>query len=322
MRDTLNLVRGAVSTKDFLPVLTHFHIYDGRVQGGNGRVTIDAPCDELAGLNITVPAARFLDAVDACEGEPKMKVSEAGRLTLTHEKFRAVLPLAAHDSFPRSTYNKRAAKQHDLPKSFLTMLGSLHAFIGEDAARPWCASVLVKNGYAWATNNVTLARWECTLAFPPVAIPVFAIDELLRIDREPRKMMVTDTAVTFDLGDGVWLQAQRVAGEWPDVEKIMPAKAPKKMIPTKGLLEAVIKIAPFCPDARLPIIETGEKGVSTMAGDMSAEVACARLPDARFRADVLVPVLEAAEEIDLTTYPAPCYWRSRVMDGVVVGIRA
>jgi len=321
MRETLDLVRGAVSTKDLLPVLTHFHIYSGRVQGGNGRVTIDAPCEELAGLDVTVPAKRFLDAVDACEGEPKIKVSDAGRLTLTRAKFRATLPLASHDSFPRSEYRRGEAKQYALPKTFLLSLGTLFPFVGEDASRPWCASVLLRDGYAWATNNVTLARMPIGAGYPVVAIPVFAVEELLRIDREPRKMMATDVAVTFDLGDGIWLKAQLLTGEWPDVSKIMPTKVPNKMVSTKGLAEAVLKVAPFCPDPRIPIIVTGDKGVSTMEGDMCAQVACGALPEARFRADVLLPVLEVAQDIDLSAYPNPSYWRSNVIDGVVVGVR-
>jgi hypothetical protein len=43
MRDVLKFVSGAVSTKDVLPVLTHFAFRDQRVHGFNGRVHICAP---------------------------------------------------------------------------------------------------------------------------------------------------------------------------------------------------------------------------------------------------------------------------------------
>ena len=102
MIETLNIVKGAVANKAIVPVLTHFHIYDGRVQGSNGKLCIDAPLPELSALELTVPAVKFMQAVKACKGTPKLNVTPTGRLSVSSSTFRALLPLLPAESFPRS----------------------------------------------------------------------------------------------------------------------------------------------------------------------------------------------------------------------------
>lgn len=64
MRDSIQLVRGAVSTKDLVPVLTHFALSQGWLHGYNGRVHLCAPVADLKHLALTVPAIPFLQAID------------------------------------------------------------------------------------------------------------------------------------------------------------------------------------------------------------------------------------------------------------------
>ena len=317
MKEILTLVRGAVSTKDFLPVLTHFHIYNGRVQGSNGHIAIDAPCPELASLDCTVPAERFLKAVDACDGEPKFKLTEGGRLTITKGAFRAILPLAQHDSFPLVQPDK---KRTAIKTPFLPILRSLIPFVGEDASRPWSCGILFKDGYAWATNNVVLAR--VPYKGLELLLPVFAINELLRIGQEPLSYVNADNWITLYFKEGWWMRVQKLEGQWPDIEKFFPDKCPKTGVKSPPLYEAVSKILPFCPDPKQPIIETGEKGVSTLDGEMSALVESKGLPVTHFRAEPLLTALQASDYIDLSTYPAPCYWRGNGIEGIIVGLRA
>ena len=322
MRDTLNLVRGAVSTKDLLPVLTHFHIYEGRVQGGNGRIAIDAPCPELAGFDCTVPAERFLKAVDACDGEPKLKLTDGGKLTVSKGKFRATLPLAKHEDFPRTAEVPKVNSFLDSVKlpALLPLLRGLYPFLGEDASRAWSCGAFLNGGYAWATNNVALARKPCPV-FQNTVLPIFAIDELLRIGQEPTSIQSDENALWFYFEGGWWMRCQKLAGEWPDVAKFMPAEPPACGTPAAALREAVRKVLPFCPDPKYPVVQTGPDGVGTLEGEMSAMVGAEGLPTGRFRAEPLLAVLDAAEAIDLSTYPGACYWRGQGIDGVIVGLR-
>lgn len=324
MRDALSLVRGAVSSKDLLPVLTHFHIYGGRVQGGNGRIAIDAPCPELAGFDCTVPAERFLAAIDACEGEPKLKLTEGGKLTVSKGKFRAILPLADHNTFPLTPMEPKAGSFLDDIKmpAILPILRKLYPFIGEDASRQWSCGVLFDEGYAWATNNVVLARMPSGILGNRMLLPVFAIDELLRIGQEPQSIQADNNAIWFYFKEGWWMRAQKLTGEWPNVAAFIPGTPPDTATSAELLRAAVRKVMPFCPDPKLPVVVLNEKGVSTLDGEMSATVGTAALPEARFRAEPLLAVLDAAEAIDLTTAPKACYWRGEGIEGVVIGVRS
>ena len=320
MRDALNLVRGAVSTKDLLPVLTHFHIYDGRVQGGNGRIVIDVPCPELAGFDCTVPAERFLKAVDACDGEPKLKLTDGGKLTISKGKFRATLPLADHAAFPKIVRGHEGSMKTPA-QALLPILRCLYPFIGEDASRSWSCGVLFSSGYAWATNNVCLARVPCYEERSYV-LPVFAINELLRVGQEPGAIEDSENALIFGFMNGWWMRCQKLAGEWPNVAAFMPAEPPARAWPSRPLAEAVRKVLPFCPDPKYPVVQCGPEGVGTLEGEMSALVGYEDLPAGRFRAEPLLAALDASQSIDLSTYPKACYWSGEGIDGVVVGMRA
>src|SRR4030065_630142 len=119
------------------------------------------------------------------------------------------------------------------------------------------------------------------------------------------------------------------------------------------LAEAVRKVLPFCPNPKIPVVQTGSEGVSTLDGEMSAtcglyelrqtrkspvlqtgsgvlstldgemRATCGLLefPETRFRAEPLLTVLESAWYIDLSTFPGACYWRGANIDGGLVGLR-
>src|SRR5580765_5634703 len=105
MREAFDLVRGAVSKKDLIPVLTHFAIHEGRVHGFNGRVHISAPALDARALpSFTVPALLMTAAVDACRGEPQFEVRDSQvHIKDSASSFRATLPTGPIDSFPLPT---------------------------------------------------------------------------------------------------------------------------------------------------------------------------------------------------------------------------
>ena len=74
--DALSKVYGAVAEKDIVPILTHFHLYEGRIQGTNGRLCIDTPCPEISGLDVTLPAESFMKAVKVHEHDPSLSIKD------------------------------------------------------------------------------------------------------------------------------------------------------------------------------------------------------------------------------------------------------
>ena len=318
MLETLKLVRGAVAEKDLVPVLTHFHISDGHIQGGNGRVAIDAVLTDpvLKKINVTVPGAKFLMAVDGCKGEPTFKKTDVN-LIVKRGTFRVVLPLADHDSFPitEPPHGKRLTLK--VGNDLLPTLRRLRPFIGTDASRAWLCSVLIKDGYAYASNNPIVARVPCDL--PDMVLPVYTIDELMRIGIPPIAIWLSPKGnMYFDLNHKRWVYSTTLAGEWPDVEKFFDPVVIEE-IASDELREAVQRVIPFCPDAKFPELFFSDKGVSTADGTMSAAVECASLPEGRWHAKNMLLILSEATHMNLDAWPDVCRWTDVGIDGVAVG---
>jgi hypothetical protein len=303
MKDTLMFVRGAVAQKDLVPVLTHFHFYDGRVQGGNGRLAIDAPLPELRGVDVTVPAKRFLSAVDACDGEPTMNVTDAGRLSLRRNRFRALLPLAEHESYPRAVPE---GERYDVDAGLVDALRRLVPFVSEDASRPWSRGVLLRDGYAYATNNVVIARVPCTWDAPAVNLPAEAIAELVRVKRALQYVQQTDKSVTFHYDGGAWMRSALYDLAWPSVDQFFaPDEGAVLRDVPDGVAAGVESLLPFVEDAAFPriVVEPG----ALRAEDAELEIATGAAPDAAaaFHAKPLLSALREAQRWDTSRTPIP-----------------
>ena len=320
MIETLKLVQGAVAKKDFVPVMTAVHFYDKRVQATNGRITIDAPFPELD-IEVTVNADKLIKAVSACQGEAAIKLTDTHKLSIRQGKFRALIPTEDHSSFPKVDTPTNMHPTNG--KYLLRLMQELRPFVAEDATRPWACGMLLDGDYAYATNNVSIARVHQPFDQPVslasrLNLPSFLLDELIRMQRPPLNAAHDDKSLSFDLGDGIWIRSNLFADQWPDVQRFFQ---PANLSPVPPELSATIeRILPFCPEAKLPIIILGDNSVSTAEGEMSAAVDGFDLPDARFHAKVLQLVLDHSHSIDLSAYPKPCAFQGDGIDGVVMGV--
>lgn len=291
MLETLGLVLGAVSTKDVVPVLTHFRIYDGRIQGFNGRIAIDAPLPEMQKLDIVVPAERFLRAVDSCGSrEPKLSVADT-RLLISCKNFRAKLSLAETTSFPKAeaTEGKKLSC-----KGLLALLEKLLPFVGEDASRAWVCTILLRRGCAWATTNTIIAKCNYADLGTEVALPIFAVTELLRIRKEPQSMTVDERSATFFYEDGSWLRSSLFSDAWPDMEKFEAGLNLETAPLPKGIKDALEVLEPFVKDPAFPVVLLDEEGMHTEDGEHQAEFKGFEFPALRYDLRVLKTVLENA----------------------------
>lgn len=294
--NALNFVHGAVSEKDVVPVLSHFCIYAGRIQGANGRVYIDAPCSDLK-IEGAVPADRFLKAVDACQGEPDLKVTDKGRLIVSRDNFRAQLMTQPLDKYPRG--NPSAGKKIKLPKGLSTAIRQLRPFISDDAQRPWASTIFFsrKDKAALATNSAMIAMTDALYFITDVQLPVFCADELLRIENDPDSYTLDSNSITF-YWDDAWLRSQLIAAEWPveTARDWLKMKAPMTKLPhqIKKQIEALI---PFCPDPKYPVIKFAKNRISTLDGDSTAEITGIDLGEAAFHATNLLAMMSSADKI-------------------------
>lgn len=297
MLETLQFVRGAVSDRDLVvPVLTHFCVYGGRIQGANGRIAIDSPCPELT-FEAVVPADRFLRAVDACRGEPKLKFNEGGKLTIERKPFRAFLPYQPVSLFPQS--KPTAGKKVKMQQPLLKALARARAFMSDDAERPWASTVYfsVKDGIAYAAANTMIASVASAPFKQDVQLPTFCIDELLRINREPDCYVNDDTSMTFFWGDH-WMRTQKIVADWPlkTAQDHLSTKAKMVALPD-NLIASVERLIPFCNDRKFPVIYFRKGGLSTAPGEVQAEINGFDLGEGAFHSDNLLPMLKHSNKM-------------------------
>jgi DNA polymerase III sliding clamp (beta) subunit (PCNA family) len=324
--DALKIIRGAVSDKDLVPVLTHVAVHEGRLHGFDGRIHISTPAPALKGYSFTVPMIPFLAAVEACDGEPALQIGEA--LIVTGKKFRAVMPLGKMEAFPMPDMEGKKIKVQGL----LAVLKALRPFIGQDAMRPWSAGILFQGGVAMATNNIVLIEAETDRGMelmPRVALPVFAVDEIIALGMEPQSIAVTENAAFLHYAGRTWLRTVLLEDHWPDAKAILQdCHNGATFKPVHTMLEAAVQqIVPFCPDPKHPVIRFKEGVVSTLDGSISASVGGfgdAGVGLGAFRAEPLLAVLKIAEDADWSLFPRVPFLGSAEgtpLSGVLLGLQ-
>ncbi len=292
MLKALKRVRAAIAPNALVPALSHFHFYEGRVQAGDGNVAIDAPTS--LDLNITVPAARFVAAIEACKGVHSISVTES-RATVTGKKFKAWVPLLSTYPSVKPTEGERQPCV-----GICDALKQVYDFIGTDASRPWACSVLFKDGYAWATNNKALIRVPTGIS-ACVELPAFVVDALLNSEDKPVEFSIATNSVTFFYEDSVWLRSQLFAVKWPDIERFSNIiEQSSERIP-EGLTDAVETLSVFVQDNKLPVLLLSDKGVATQEGDHFAEIVDIDLPVCAHDARLLKLVLPKATHAKFTS---------------------
>lgn len=300
MLDTLRLIQGSVSTKDLMPVMKHFYIYNERIQGQNGRVALDAPLPGMR-VSLTVPADRFVKAVDACDSEPDLTIT-AQKVVIKAGKFRASLPILANDAYPRDSMDPSTTA---LTAPILPLLRKLAKFISDDASHVWSLGVKFFEGYAYATNNVTVVKAPYPMA-DHFTLPIWAIDEMTRIGEEPVSYGVgvdqqgDPNSITFHYQGGIWLKAYLISQDFPSAFSQIFEDWPEEgfePIPP-DLKQAIEKVVPFCPDSKLPAVILKDDLIMTMDGEQSAAVSGFDFPEEiHVNSVMILPVLDIADRM-------------------------
>lgn len=314
--ESAKLVRSVVSERDLIPVMNHFHMYLGRLQGSNGKLTLDAPWPEYLGDEpINIPAEPFVRAFEAMD-DPHIVIRD-GFLHISEGRMRVKIPLNL-DLYPAC---KKPEDWNPMDNSILQAIRHVREFISDDASRPWACSVLYSDGYLYATNNVTIVRtpWEMG-SFSDVAsftLPSFGIDQLIRCNRDVTGIHIRESAIGFEMSD-VWMESVRYTEQWPDTAKFFDNvdwDLPKLSGDEKGIVE---KLLPFVPDKRHPVIKFEGSQISTMEGAMEA-VVDTDCGQGAFHATPLLKVLNEATAMDLKKFPQVPF-KGPHIQGVLAGV--
>ena len=320
MLDALKFVGQMAADKELIKQSTHICVHGGRLQAGDTKMAIEDACPELAGHSFTVPADKFIQAVAACDGVPKIEMQDEGkRIKISYKRFRVTLPTLRAEDYPKVELRRKTTI--GCPQHFIDALKRVFPFTSQDASRPWSLGIWLENGYACATNNVILVRTPIDWTGPPINLPRFAVQEILSISRPITNIHVDETALEIEYGDA-WFKTQTYQDKWPQSAVQLFDKAIPEMHPVPDtLLSSIEKLIPFCPDVKFPAIYFNDKCITTADGAQSAEIGFELNLNGAYRAEVLQLVLGAATHWTPQNYPSPIFFKGDLIEGLFVGLK-
>lgn len=316
MLDALKFVQGAVAKKDFVPVLTHVHIKDGLIQTYNGSLMLCSPIDLT--LDCSPRAAPFIKAIQTCKDTIQMSITPTGRLSVKSKGFRTLIECSS-EPFPGIELE---GERLPLPgEGLLPALRILEPLIAEDASRPWARGILLNKKTATATNNVIVAQLWLDFSFPMmINIPHMAVNELLRIKREPVEMIITEHTATFIYDDGRWLRTQLNSTKWPDIDGFFKARVnPNGIDIPDGFFEALSDIAPFTDDVDRVHIAEGKVGTDDSFSTVSEVEGL--VGKGCYNASQILLLKGIATKFNFEAWPEPAIFYGDKLRGSLAGMR-
>lgn len=319
MLEALQFVKGAVASKNHVPILKHFRIHDGRIQSYNGNLNLSAPiaCD----LSVQPLAATFVHAISLCENTVSMHQTKNGQLVVKSGTFKAYIH-TSEELFPEIEEKGELIDVVNL----LDAIKILAPVISEDASRPWSRGVLFTGNSAFVTNNVMLV--EHWLKYPvrmPFGLPAMAVNELLRINEEPEGIEINPNRVTFYFEGGRQLSSNLLhINAWPDVRILLEtstAPASNLYDINDTLFDALRKLRPFTKDYR-PVWLKGNRISTSESPEEGAHlefIDCEGMQGS-WSLDQLMKLEGLAHRIGWDMSPHPCPFFGDVIRGIIVGM--
>ena len=312
--DSLRFVQGAVATKDFIPVMTHFSINKLRIASYNGRIALSSPIE--FDIDCNPKAFPLIKAIGACEDQIKLSMTTAGKLAIKSGRFKANIDCIEDASLlgvvPEGMeYNFEFSK-------LIEGFEKIAKFIGTDASRPWSNGILLHGQSIYATNNVCLV--ECWIGenLPTINIPQQAITEILRIKLIPINLRVSDTSASFIYSDDCWLRTQLLGANWPDIQRIINVdSSPIPIAPE--FLKSVVKLKPFLSEDKqihitpglISTHENSQEGTSIEFDIQFSGI---------YNFDMLALLDNTMVSADFTTFPKPALFFGDNLRGAIVGV--
>lgn len=318
--DALQFIKGAVAKKDFVPALKHVFIKDKTIQAFNGHIALSSPVD--FDHNIAPVADDFIRAVDQCKAEPKMHVTAGGKLSIKDGSFKVFVKLTDVETFPEM---EPEGDMYDCDSDILHAFKTLQPFIGDDASRPWSAGVIIRDGFAYATNNTVLACYTKKIQIPfNIIIPTDAVRELVRVKKPVQQLQVSERSITFHFEGGQWLRCNLLDQLAPDFHSILSQCdydiTKMKPIPD-DLAERILRLKPFM-DKKNPQVIFRQEGMFTAPDESGASDDEYSFPFSVFRQEPVTHVVGQASHWDLSSYPGACSFVGEHISGVIIGIKA
>lgn len=325
-------VKNALSKRDYIAELTHYHLRDKQIFASNGAMTASAPISEP--LEHVVPADELDKALSILGGDADF-VWEDEKLTVKKGKRRITIRLLKPETV---ALTEPVHDKIPVPPCFVNGMRKIRPFLSDDATRPWALTAWLRwserlNQHVFvATNNITVAEATADqagmLIEPRVdaQIPNFAIDFVLGREQILQYIAVNENKVTFYFDDYSQMTTLLFVQKMPDkvatiIDDVTPAD-PSKVFVLSGEWKAAYR---SLTDLRPEEIEI--KGSVMTAGrrqaTMEVEVDSPTPNDGResslWSEKFFTPVVDVATELDITAYPKPSYFAGPGIRGITIG---
>jgi hypothetical protein len=328
MLDALKFVKGAVARKDPVPVLTHYRIKDGVICGFNGLICMASPI--ALALDCQPKAQPFTEAIKICEeleSTPSFAMTPAGRLTVKSGKFKVHIECSPEEYPPVAPEGEQVPVEPGLLEAFKT----LAPMIGQDASRPWARGILLRDGSAFATNNVVIGEYWVGYKMPfDMNVPEECIKEVLRVKQDPTAISATARSITFHFDNGRWIKSQLLTTDWPNVGPVLNKPSNATPVPP-DFFDILGRIAAYADQSRkvhflgntLATHTDDGVGASVLVDDPVW-----RVERGTYNIDLLRALDGLVAKIDFSLYPQPALFFGPdstagypLLRGAVVGMK-
>ena len=322
MKKTIAWLNAALAGKELSAGMTYYKINENTISATDGRLTACAPW--AWGGKFFVPGAEFEKVLKRMPGDD-IKIKEVdGGIKLQCGRFSGTiqtLPLTEW-AYPGID----GAAWAPVPDGMLKLFKALRPFVSENEQPAWGRCIALADGWAFATNNMTIAGAACKgLGDAAALLPAWCVDFVLgRLDGLA-EWTRDEHFVAFRWGNGAWVRSQLIIGQFPEKASAM-VKAAWKAKPTQEVSEEF-------KEALGRVSELAEDTVAIYADRLEARFDKALVEDgiacevpvgadhSIWGARFLLPALQAADRWQPSVWPQPAPWRGAVVAGYIVGRR-
>lgn len=331
--DATEKVKNALSSKDYIASLTHFHLKNGEIFASNGAMTASCPINEA--LEHVVPADELTKALTMF-GKDASYEWTAETLTVKKGRRKMTVRLLQPDLV---SFIEPVPVSFVVGDGFIQRMQRIRPFLSDDASRPWALTAWLhinsKGDLVWtATNNIAVVEvnavnTDCMQEDTNeinCQIPNFALDFVIDRKSGLTGLGIAENKVTFYFADSSKMTTQLFVQKMPEqVSNIL-----QDLYDTHG---AMFELKPEWKQAYRDIIELGPDEIMLSSNLMSAgrkqatieiEIDTQPPQDTSKIASVyhpkfLTPVVQEAKYIDFGAYPKPAAFFGDGIRGLIAG---
>ncbi len=228
MKEKLAFLSHVVGTEQYSQV----HFCKDCIQCFNGYLTATIPYKNRE--QYSVDYRLYKQAVENSSENYKQKIT-SHNLILKNSQSRIQLPISFN------YVQQHSGKGKKVKTGCLQYLKPLTKFSDGDADHLWAKSVIIRDGYAYTTNNIVVCRTKTTLH--DCILPVSLLSCLFKIDLKIRHFIFTEQSLTVVFKNKWWIQTPIIAENIPDIAVVFNKFLPGSTLHTldkKALKKAIL----------------------------------------------------------------------------------